>query len=263
MSPDASVWEDKNSLKWSQIPVVLLFNSTTKSWWLVFHIVVYFPKPLVSCTSKNTVSRISLMGEKCVFFHRHEEEEDIETEGNYSLCEEPLRSKSREEEPNAKPKSSVLSRSRGPKRPDKPLYMPRAVRERLSIKNSQEPSGEQELSSPASSSYSCTSSSPETCSCPVTTENTKSSSSATHDCLPDATDCVLSQAADSPVLCQQAHEAEPQVWDQSLSSFADMTLEEDEQDKEFLSSVPFRDLTDEVSLHVVRLTVLQKEIMLC
>lgn len=36
-----------------------------------------------------------------------------------------------------------------------------------------------------------------------------------------------------------------------MSSFADMTLEEDEKDKEFLSSVPSRDLTDEVSLHMV------------
>lgn len=213
-----------------------------------------FPNPLLVVP----VSRISLMGvliEKCVFFCRREEEEDIESESNYSLCEEPLRGKRREEEANAKPKSSVLSRSRGPKRPDKPLYMPRAVRERLSIQNSQEPSGEQELSSPASSSYSCTSSSPEPCSCPATTENTKSSSSAAHDRLPDATDCVLSHATDSPVLCQQAHETEPQIWDQSLSSFADMTLEEDEKDKEFLSSVPYRDLTDEVSLHVVCLTV--------
>lgn len=198
--------------------------------------------------------------EKCVFFCRHEVEEDFESESNYSLCEEPLRSKSRGEEANAKPKSSVPSRSRGPKRPDKPLYMPRAVRERLSIQNSQEPSAEHELSSPASSSYSCTSSSPEACSCPATTENTKSWSSTTHDCLPDATDCVLSHAADSPVLCQQEHEAEPQVWDQSLSSFADMTLEEDEKDKDFLSSVPYRDLTDKVSLHVVCLTAIHREI---
>lgn len=192
--------------------------------------------------------------EKGVFFCRREVEEDIESESNYSLCEEPHRSKSREEEANAKPKSSVLSRSRGLKRPDKPLYMPRAVRERLSLKNSQEPSEEQDLSSPASNSISCTSSSNETCSCPATTENTKSLSSTTHDCLADATDCVLSHASDSPVLCQQAmalHEAEPQVWDQSLSSFADMTLEEDEKDKEYLSCVPYRDLTDEVSLHML------------
>lgn len=171
------------------------------------------------------------------------------------MCEEPLKCNSREEEAaNARPKSSILSRSRGPKRPDKPLYMPRAARERLSVPNSQEPSGEQELSSPASSSYSCISSSSDSCSCPETTENTKSSSTTRHECLPGVTDCTLNHVADSPVLCRQAptlHEAEPQDWDQSVSSFADMTLEEDEKDKEFLSSVPSRDLTDEVSLHIV------------
>lgn len=116
--------------------------------------------------------------------------------------------------------------------------MPRAARERLSLQNSQEPSGEQEIPSP---------------SCPETAVNTKSSCTTRQEYLPSVTDCILNRAAESPVLCNQAlalHEAEPQDWDQSVSSFADMTLEEGEKDKEFLSSVPYGDLTEEISLQV-------------
>ncbi|XP_051272521.1 R3H and coiled-coil domain-containing protein 1 [Dicentrarchus labrax] len=186
---------------------------------------------------------------------RGEVEEDVDLEGNNSLCEEPLaRSKRREGiEGDAKPKSSNVSRSRGPKRPDKPLYMPRAARERLSLQNSQGPSGDQELPSPASSSYSCISSSSESCSYPETTENTKSSSTSGQESDPSVVDGVLNHVAESPALCPEGlmlHEAESLVWDETVSCFAEMTLEEDEKDKEDLASVACSDVTEEIRAHL-------------
>ncbi|KAE8298123.1 R3H and coiled-coil domain-containing protein 1 [Larimichthys crocea] len=179
---------------------------------------------------------------------RGEAEEDIDLESNSSFCEDPLTSRSREEkEGNAKPKSSNPSRSRGPKRPDKPLYMPRAARERLSLQNSQGPSGEQELPSPASSS--CISTSSESCSCPEIKDNTKSSSTSRREHLPSVVDSVVNHVADSPALCAQVltlHEAEPLVWDQTQTCFAVMSLEEDEKDKEALASVACSDVTEEI-----------------
>lgn len=181
---------------------------------------------------------------------RAEVEDDIELLNN-SLYEEPLRRSGREEiEGNVKPKSSILSRSRGPKRPDKPLYMPRAARERLSLQNTQGPLGDQELASPASSSCSSLS---DSCPCPQTTEITKSSSPPREERLPSETDSVLNHVADSPALCPQVlmvHEAEPLVWDQSLSSFADMTLEEDKKDKEDLAGMPCSDVIEEIKAHL-------------
>lgn len=170
-----------------------------------------------------------------MFICRGDVDEDINSESSYSFCEEALRSRSREEESNARPKSSLLSRSRGPKRPDKPLYMPRAARERLSLQNPQEPAGEQELP------------------CPGTTVNTEPCCTTRQENLPIVADCIRSRVAESPVLCNQGlalHKAEPQDWDESVSSFADLTLEEGEKDKEFLSSVPCKDLTEELSLQV-------------
>uniref|UniRef100_A0A3Q0SPE2 R3H domain and coiled-coil containing 1 n=1 Tax=Amphilophus citrinellus TaxID=61819 RepID=A0A3Q0SPE2_AMPCI len=54
-----------------------------------------------------------------------------------------------EREVNIKPRPTVPPRSRAPKRPDKPLYMPRAARERLSLQNSQGPTVGSELSNSA------------------------------------------------------------------------------------------------------------------
>uniref|UniRef100_H2UUH4 R3H domain-containing protein n=1 Tax=Takifugu rubripes TaxID=31033 RepID=H2UUH4_TAKRU len=57
-----------------------------------------------------------------------------------------------EEKVIAKPKTSNQARHRGSKRPDKPLYMPRAVRERLSLQNAQQPPEDKTLTSPAAGS---------------------------------------------------------------------------------------------------------------
>ncbi|XP_053171320.1 R3H and coiled-coil domain-containing protein 1 [Scomber japonicus] len=194
---------------------------------------------------------------------RGEVEADSDLEGNNSLCEEPPRSKE-EMEGNAKPKSSVPSRNRTPKRPDMPLYMPRAARERLNLQNPQRPSGDQELPSPASSSCSCISSSSDSCSCSETTENTKSSFK--RESLPSAADFTF----DSSVLCSQEQkqnsvlrlqEGEPFVWDQTVACFTDMNLEGDVKEEEDPVSVSCSaqtedtstdtdDLTEEIKAHL-------------
>lgn len=197
-----------------------------------------------------------------LFVCRGEVEEDSDLEINNSLCEEPPRSRE-EMEGNAKPKSSISSRSRGPKRPDKPLYMPRAARERLSLQNTQRPSGDQELPSPASTSCNCISNSSDSCSCSETIENTKASSTFKRESLPNAADGIL----DSSVLCPQEQKQNlvlrlHEDWDQTVTCFTDMTLEEDVKEEEDLASVPCSaetedtitdtdDLTEEVKLHSV------------
>ncbi|KAM7422167.1 hypothetical protein PAMA_010305 [Pampus argenteus] len=184
---------------------------------------------------------------------RGEVEEDSDLEGNNSVCEEPPRSR-QETGVNAKPKSS---RSRGPKRPDKPLYMPRASRERLNLQNSQRPPEDQDLPNPA-----CIGSSSDS----ETTEITKSSSTFKQESTPSAADGVF----DSSVLCPQEqkenlvlrlHEAEAQAWDQTVTCFTDMTLEEDVKEEKDLAGVSCSaqtedtitdtdDLTEEIKTHL-------------
>lgn len=183
---------------------------------------------------------------------RDEREEDNDAESHNSSCEEPLRGRSSEEvEGNSKPKSSTASRSRGPKRPDKPLYMPRAARERLSLGNSHVPSGDQESPSPASNTNSCTSSSPEPCSRPETTQNKKSSS--TQNSSPSGADSILNQVAESPACCPQVetlHGAEPLLLEQTESCFAEMTLEENEKSEEDPEIVSYRKVKEEIKAHL-------------
>lgn len=173
---------------------------------------------------------------------RNEVEDDSDVESNSGFCEEPLRS-SGEVVGDYKPKSLDSSRKRGPKRPDKPLYMPRAARERLSLQNPPGPSGGLNLSSPASTSCSCINSSADSCSCSDTTENTRSSSTSNQESLHSVADSSFDSVANSSSLCPQdekqdlvlrQHEAEPLALDQT-----DLTLEEDENDKEELAGVPY------------------------
>lgn len=151
-----------------------------------------------------------------------------------------------EEEIIAKPKTSNQAHHRGPKRPDKPLYMPRAMRERLSLQNSQKPPGVKNLTSPAADSCICTSSEPFM---PETTEKAKSSSTATQECLLNAAECVYKYLDDTPAF--GPGEANSEAWEPPLLSLAHMTLGNDEKDKEFLPSVSCPDLTEEVNLLVV------------
>lgn len=153
---------------------------------------------------------------------RGEVEEDSDLESNSSLCEEPVCS-SGDPVGSVRPKPSNPSRSRGPKRPDKPLYMPRAARERLSLQNLQGPT--------ACPSGSSVSSSSDSCSCPETTENSKCESTS------NVADSVIDPSTDSSALCPQEekqnwelglHDGEAVVWDEIQSRFANMIVKGEE-----------------------------------
>ncbi|KAF0035176.1 hypothetical protein F2P81_012934 [Scophthalmus maximus] len=200
---------------------------------------------------------------------RGEFEEDGDLESNNSLCEEAVRCRE-EMDGLAKPKPSIPSRSRGLKRPDKPLYMPRAARERLSLQNSEGPAMHEESPSPASRSCSCITSSPDSRSSNETTEDTKPSSTSRQESFPSVADAIPNHREDSSALCPlgekqkmvlESHEAEPLVWEQTVSCFTDMTLEDDVKDKDDLTNVSCSaqiedtstdadDVTEEIKAHL-------------
>lgn len=160
---------------------------------------------------------------------RLEVEEESDLESNNSPCEM---------DSDIKPKPSVPARNRATKRPDKPLYMPRAVRLRLSLQNSQTASADQELVSPASSSCDCISNSSESCSRTETTEDTSLSSASKQEPGPSVGDGVLSHVGDTVELCAQTlHEAESSALHQTVSSLANMALEDEDEEAEDLASL--------------------------
>ncbi|CAG01873.1 unnamed protein product, partial [Tetraodon nigroviridis] len=162
-----------------------------------------------------------------------DEEGDVDPESNHSFSEEPTMSKDgkHEEETPAKPKTSSQAHHRGPKRPDKPLFMPRAVRERLSSQNSQQPVGDRILTSPAADGRICRSPEPET------GETTESPPMAAQEGAVDAAEHL----EDSPAF--GAGGADPESWESPPLSLAHMTLGHDE-DKEV------SDLTQEIKTHL-------------
>lgn len=153
---------------------------------------------------------------------RGEVEEDADLESKSSL---------NEVESDVKPKPSNPTRSRGLKKPDKPLYMPRAVRLRLSLQNPQGPPGDQESQSPPSSSCSSIGSSSDSGSGSTPAENTKSSSTLRQKTLQDAD---ARHDTDGSELCPetlQTHDEDE--WSQTaVSCFANMSLKEDEGDED-------------------------------
>lgn len=144
---------------------------------------------------------------------------------NVSVSEEPQRSHGRKE--GAHPRAKSSSQARGARRPDKPLYMPRAAREGLSVQNLQEPSAEQASSTAAAFS---TSSQPDP-------ENTGCSTAKGHERLPTGPDSSPSRSTEQPL-----------VLDESLSPFADLTLRQEETDQEVLPEKLDKDVMNEVSL---------------
>lgn len=184
-----------------------------------------------------------------VFSCRFEGDEEKDLESNDGFCDDPPRKGCGEDESRAKAKSSIPSRSRGPKRPDKPLYVPRAARERRSHEGSQGLSGDRDSSGPGWSSVSYVSPSRDSCPGPEPPESTESSSAGMQECPPSVTDRFLSRADGSPALCPNVptpSDTEPPVCDQITSALAEIRLEEDEKDSEDFASV----LTQEVCLHV-------------
>ncbi|KAM3877932.1 R3H and coiled-coil domain-containing protein 1-like [Diretmus argenteus] len=136
---------------------------------------------------------------------RGEVEEDSDLESNNSLCEELPKPRSRRvAERVSKPKSSTSLRNRGPKRPDKPLYMPRAARERLSFQNVPAPIKGPESLSPGSCSCSCIiSTCSDSCSCSDTTENTMSSFTSDQESLHSAADSICDGGTNSSPRCPE------------------------------------------------------------
>uniref|UniRef100_A0A668U2X0 R3H domain-containing protein n=1 Tax=Oreochromis aureus TaxID=47969 RepID=A0A668U2X0_OREAU len=137
------------------------------------------------------------------------------------------------------PKPSIPPRSRAPKRPDKPLYMPRAARERLSLQNSQGSTAGSESLSSACVDRSSVNSLSDSCTCPESTENTKHSLSK-QESFPSIADRVPKPSADSSAMCPQEEEKlvlrldedEALVLKQTQSQFAELTVEEDEKEDE-------------------------------
>lgn len=180
-----------------------------------------------------------------VLSYRGDVEEDSDLESNSSLYEEPPMPRGRGEMAKAaEPKSQPL-RNRGPRRPDKALYMPRAARERLSFQGSPASTGQQRVTSPGSSGCGCTVSSTTSGSCCLcsscsdATEVTRSSSGANQESLLPSTSDIDSAAADSRPSCPQDQQEDvvlklceaapcpsPPALDQTVSYFMYMTLEE-------------------------------------
>nr|XP_040060857.1 R3H and coiled-coil domain-containing protein 1 [Gasterosteus aculeatus aculeatus]XP_040060858.1 R3H and coiled-coil domain-containing protein 1 [Gasterosteus aculeatus aculeatus]XP_040060859.1 R3H and coiled-coil domain-containing protein 1 [Gasterosteus aculeatus aculeatus]XP_040060860.1 R3H and coiled-coil domain-containing protein 1 [Gasterosteus aculeatus aculeatus] len=187
---------------------------------------------------------------------RRVDEQADDWESHDSLCEQPLRNREETGGDNAKPKSSISSRGRGPKRPDKPLYMPRAARERLSLQSSQDPSGEHGLPGPASSSFISTSCDSSFC----TEKAEKTSTTSRQECPLSVAEGISHHAGDSSAICPQEEEEklltvdedEPLVWQKTMSSFNDMTLEEDETGKED-ECTDSDDVTEEIKTHLKEL----------
>uniref|UniRef100_A0A672HE64 R3H domain and coiled-coil containing 1 n=1 Tax=Salarias fasciatus TaxID=181472 RepID=A0A672HE64_SALFA len=135
-------------------------------------------------------------------------------------------------------KPPVASRRRRPKRPDKPLYMPRAARKRLTLQKSQANTEDQQLPSSAHcSTDSLCNNSSDSCSCPEATGIT--ASSGRQEVFPGLADGVPDSSEDRLKRCTQEQEDtviqglqedEGLAREQMTASLNEMTLEEDEKD---------------------------------
>ncbi|XP_072238684.1 R3H and coiled-coil domain-containing protein 1 [Leuresthes tenuis] len=162
------------------------------------------------------------------------EGEDSDFENNSFSCEE-FPSERAGMESNIKPKPSIPSRSRGAKRPDKPLYMPRAARERLSLQSSQSPAANTDSTTSAPCSSNSTSSPATCCPSPETAETTTCSSSPVVSVADGVTDTSANGSAPCPqektqMLALRSQESEGHAWEQTRCCFAEMNLEDERQD---------------------------------
>lgn len=186
-------------------------------------------------------------------------------ESAISLYEEPPWPRGRGGvERTAKPKPSTSLQNRGPKRPDQPLYMPRAVRQRLSLQNAPVPPKGQAASSPGFSGCCCVSSSSSSCSCSDRTENTQSLSTSNQESLPSMPHNVADSMCDcgpsSSPLCPESekqdvvlnlHEANPLDWNQIVSYFSAVAVDDKKED---VASVPHSSQTEDKSADTADLT---------
>ncbi|XP_015249859.1 PREDICTED: R3H and coiled-coil domain-containing protein 1 [Cyprinodon variegatus] len=159
---------------------------------------------------------------------RVELEEDSDAESTSCFSEAPRGSRATKES-NVKAKPSILSQNRAPKRPDKPLYMPRAARERLSLQSSNGSPANNDLKS--SAQISCS---------PADSHSSAKAAEQTSDRAfsglePCLADYVTATTESDSELCLQERietltprlqEKENAVWDQTQLSFSEMKLEE-------------------------------------
>ncbi|XP_056157730.1 R3H and coiled-coil domain-containing protein 1 [Lampris incognitus] len=198
---------------------------------------------------------------------RDEVQEDSDVGSNNSLCEEPLKPKDRAgKDRAAKPKSSTLLRNQRPSRPDKALYMPRAVRARLSLQNPPACTKGQDLLSSSPCSFSCTSinSPSESCSCSDVTESTGSLSS-NRETFPSMShrvdDNIGPSTPDCSTPCPESEKQDvmyvnevctwPPALEQTLSA---MTLEEEEDKTGDLASITYKSKKTDTSMDTADLT---------
>uniref|UniRef100_A0A1A7X9X8 R3H domain and coiled-coil containing 1 n=2 Tax=Iconisemion striatum TaxID=60296 RepID=A0A1A7X9X8_9TELE len=155
-------------------------------------------------------------------------------EDNFESCdccrEEPLSKK--ETSSSIKPKPPAPSQSRGPKKPDQPLYIPRAARERLSQQNSQGSTAQKDMQSCSSNSVSGPS---DSCSCTETTQYTKLLSSSPLESNSQVVQSKTDSYANSSRPCplkkplkssQKLHENEAPIWNLT-KSYAEMNIDDD------------------------------------
>ncbi|KAM9757892.1 R3H and coiled-coil domain-containing protein 1 [Menidia menidia] len=189
---------------------------------------------------------------------RGESEVDSDVENTSCLCEE-YQSGRVEMENNIKPKSSVPSRSRGPKRPDQPLYMPRAARQRLSLKGSQSPTANtsaalRDTESPGSPSSPCP--------CCDAMEKTTCSSSSEQEASIGVADGDVDASADGSPPCPpeetqmlelRLSDREGQMWEQTQSRFTEMNLDDEKEEVASVqddTSTDTDDLTELIKAHL-------------
>uniref|UniRef100_A0A3Q4HFN7 R3H domain and coiled-coil containing 1 n=1 Tax=Neolamprologus brichardi TaxID=32507 RepID=A0A3Q4HFN7_NEOBR len=119
-----------------------------------------------------------------------------------------------------------------------------SARERLSLRNSQGSTAGSESLSSACVDRSSVNSLSDSCTCPESTENTKLSLSK-QESFPSVADRVPKLSADSSAMCPQEEEKlvlrldedEAPVLEQTQSQFAELTVEEDEKEKDDTASV--------------------------
>ncbi|XP_037535138.1 R3H and coiled-coil domain-containing protein 1 [Nematolebias whitei] len=197
---------------------------------------------------------------------RRVSDEDGGFQGNGSYSEEPLGRKE-EVDGSIQSKAPVPAQSRAPKRPDQALFVPRAVRVRRSLQNSQSSTANEDSQSSAhcssnslssaldssSSALDSSSSALDSSSCPETTELKTQQSCAkvvenkTNSCANSSGSCFQDETQE---LALSLHESEAVVWNETRSLFSEMSLAGDESEDQTCPSdkVQMEDTsTDDVS----------------
>ncbi|XP_061584285.1 R3H and coiled-coil domain-containing protein 1 [Cololabis saira] len=179
---------------------------------------------------------------------RVEFEDDSDYENNTCLFEE-LQICKEEIKANIKPKPLVPSRSRTPKRPDQPLYMPRAARERLTLQNPESSAEDKDFQSSDHCSSISIGSPLKPFSSPENTENTKYPYASAHEPCTSIADSEAETSLNSSALDLQEgrqqvatrlHESEDNEREDLTSETNSLKTENTETD----------DITEQIKAHL-------------